>query len=77
MERYERVRVEFSRKAVGCDLLSIVASTFGVCGMRASLRTRQDCGPEMEYVAQLGVKLGRKGINNRIKQAKDLIREIK
>jgi hypothetical protein len=30
----------------------------------------------MEHVAQLGVKLGRKGINNRIKQAKDLIREV-
>jgi hypothetical protein len=67
MERYERVRVEFFRRAVGWDLLSIVASTFGVCGMRASLRARQDRGREMEHVAQLGLKLRRKGINNRIK----------
>ena len=37
VERYERVRVEFSKKDGGWSLLSIVVSTSADCGMTASL----------------------------------------
>jgi hypothetical protein len=77
VERYERVRVECSRKVVDWCLLSIVARTCGVCGMKASLRARQGYAAGTKDEAQLEVILRRKGINNCIEQAKDLLREIK
>jgi hypothetical protein len=45
--------------------------------MKASLQARQKHAAERKDEAQLGVTLRRKGINNCIKQAKDLLREIK
>lgn len=79
VERYERVRTEFSKKNGGWSLLSIMVSTSAVCGITASL---QVCKTkfflkkrETKGTTQLRLILGREGISNRVKQRKDLLSE--